>query len=184
MGICFLFLQFKQDYGPQILGIIGTILGTVIGWLLHFISDNVAKTYINIENFDEEKSEKNEYACILKLFVFNDSRKQQCIRNVRLLFTDKKRKTLVESYLNEGKCTFQTIKSRNEDEDPIMISVNSFAQSEYFFSVLINEGKFDKLLDAKKVYLLYEDRKNNTRKIKTVSKFNLENVPKSKCARF
>lgn len=184
MVVYLLFSQTMQDYGPQVLGIIGTILGTVIGWLLHFISDNIAKTYINIESFNEQKSEKNEYACIFKLFVYNDSRKQQCIRNLRLSFTDNKGKILFESWLSEGRCIFQTVRSYNENKVPFMISVNSYEQSEHFFSDLISEGEFVKLLETKKVYLLYEDRKNKTKKIKIVSKFNLDNVPKSEYARF
>lgn len=184
MVVHFLFLQLKQDYGSQILGIIGTILGTVIGWLLHLISDNVAKTYIDIESFNEEKNENNEYACILKLFIFNDSRKQQCIRNLRLSFIDKKGKVSLESYLSEGRCIFQTIRSHNENTVPVMISINSYAQSEYFFSDLICDREFTKLLQAQKIYLLYEDRKNNTKKISVISKFRLENVPQSEYARF
>ena len=110
MVVYYLFLQVEQDYGSQILGLIGTILGTFIGWLLHFISDNIALTHITIDSFEEQKNEKNEYACIFKMFVFNDSRKQQCIRNLRLIFVDKKRKILFESRPSEGRCTFQTIR--------------------------------------------------------------------------
>lgn len=184
MVVNLLFLQLEQDYGPQILGIVGTILGTVIGWLLHFISDNIAKTHITVENFEEQKNKNNEYACIFKIYIFNDSRKQQCIRNLRLLFVGRNRKTLFESRPSEGKCVFGTVKTKKNEKVSFTAHINCYAQSEYIISDYINGENFGKLMNARKIYLLYSNRKNRSKKIKVLSKFDLNNVPISEHVKF
>lgn len=177
--------QNFSNYIPEIIGIIGTILGTILGWLLHLISENVEKTYIFVEQFSELRSQQNEYACILKLFIYNASYKQQCIRNARISFTNYRKKVLFESILREGECSFDVIGTKNNNIEKIsMVSINGFGHQEFVFSSLINKENCDKISSARKIYLLYEDKKNRKKKKLIKSDFFLDGVGKSKWNKF
>lgn len=177
--------QIISAYAPQIIGIFGTIFGTVLGWLLHLISDNVEKTYILVDDFYEKKSKHNEYAYIVTIFIYNASHKQQCIRNARLYFTNYIGKDLLKSIPNEGACNFEAIRSKNAyKRKKSMITINSYAQSECIFFDLIVGEDYDKLSRARKIYLQYEDKKNHTKKKIIKSNFKINNVETTTWERF
>ena len=177
--------QIILTYAPQIIGIFGTIFGTVLGWLLHLISDNIEKTYILVDDFYEQKSKHNEYAYITTIFIYNASHKQQCIRNPRLYFTNYIGKKLLKSLPNEGACNFEAIRSKNTyKKKKSMITINSYTQSECIFSDLIVGEDYNKLSKARKIYLQYEDKKNHTKKKLLKFNFKLTNVENTTWERF
>lgn len=174
-----------SDYMPQIIGIFGTILGTVLGWLLRLISDNIERTYISVHDFCEQKSKHNEYAYIVTIFIYNASHKQQCIRNARLSFTNWRGKELLKSIPGEGTCNFETIRFKNTDKKGIsMLNINSYSQSEYILSDLIIGEDFLKLYMVRKIFLLYEDKKNRKKKMLINSNFKITSVENTKWERF
>lgn len=175
----------NSDYMPQIIGIMGTILGTILGWVLHLISDNIGRTYIFVDRFSELRSYQNEYACIVKLFIYNASYKQQCIRNMRLSFRNCSGKVLLECIPCEGECSFDIVRTKNDDKKNInMVSVSGSAQKEIFLSKLIDGEGYGKLLSAKKIFLLYEDKKNHKKRKLIKSNFCLNSVEKFKGEKF
>lgn len=167
--------QNTPDYTPQLIGVAGTLLGTVLGWVLHLISNNIGRIHIFLDAFDNQRSKNNEYAYIVKLYIHNDSYKQQCIRNVRFLFAKSRCKILFESIPVEGRCTFDTLKAKKKEKISLF-TINSYAQSEFTFSDLIDEKNFEKLSEVRKIYLVYEDKKNITKKKLIKSNFQMANV--------
>jgi len=162
-----------SNYMPQIISVSGTILGTFLGWFLHCLSNNAGKAEIYVSNFKDQKRRQDEYACIFELFINNTSHKQQCIRNARLLFIKYDKSDLFETELSEGKCNFTSIKSQKNRG---MISINSCSQGEYTLSALIDGDKYTKLSEVRTILLVYEDRKNHTKKKIIKSGFVLNTV--------
>lgn len=175
--------QNSPDYTSQIIGVFGTLMGTFLGWLLHLLSDKVGKTHIFLDKYEEQKSNNNEYSYISKIFIYNASHKQQCVRNIRFLFAKCRWKVLFESVPSEGKCSFETVRAKKENKAE-MITINSYAQKEIVFSDLIDGIDFEKLSEVRKVYLSYQDKKNRTKKILIKSGFEIANVEKSKSQNF
>lgn len=173
-----------SDYIPQIIGIFGTILGTILGWLLHLITENIEKTYILVDHFYDRKSIHNEYAYIVKIFIYNASNKQQCIRNARLFFQNSGRQNLIISIPNEGFCDFYTVRSKNKKKEQNIITINSYAQNECFFSDFIDGEEYDKISTAQRIYLFYEDKKNHTKKKLIKKDFKLTDVENTNWEKF
>ena len=61
------------NYFPQFIGVIGTLLGTFLGWFLKFLQDNMGKTEVIIEHFENFIDSSNSYAFYLSLFICNHS---------------------------------------------------------------------------------------------------------------
>lgn len=171
------------DFTAEIIGIAGTVLGTILGWLLQLISNNKGKIHIYETGFQQQKSGSEEYAYIIKLFIYNASCRQQCVRNVRFAFAQSRHKVLFESIPGEGNCCFDKVRTISKDKVG-MISVNSFAQKEYVLSDLIVGENYKKLLEVKKIYLLYEDRKNHTKRKIIKKDFKLADVEKCESCSF
>lgn len=169
--------QNSMDYLPEVIGIIGTLLGTILGWLLQLISNNREKVYIYESGFNQQQSDNNEYAYIIKIFLNNVSSRQLCIRNARFVFAKNRYNILFESIPSEGECNFKIVKARCKKKVE-MLTINCYAQSEYVFSDVISGENYAKLSKVKKIYFVYEDKKNRTRTKLIKRKFDLKNVEK------
>lgn len=158
-------VQGNIDYIPQIIGVIGTILGTILGWLLHHLSENTGKINIGVDNFENVLSKQNEFAYILKLFVYNSAMKSQCMRNVKISFCDNKRHELIKSIPNIGECSFNTIRGKNEKkENDIIITLGGYIPDTIILSDLLEGTIYDELKKVNKIYLIYEDKKSKIKK--------------------
>lgn len=171
------------DYTPELIGVLGTLMGTFLGWLLHLLSNNTGKLHVFLDNLEDQKSNNNEYSYIAKIFIYNDSHKQQCLRNVRFIFTKNRFNIVFESFPSEGKCCFETVRAKRENKAGF-ISINSYAQVEFIFSDLVDGANYEKLSEVQKIYLVYENKKNYTKKILIKSDFKIDNVEKSKSQSF
>lgn len=166
----------SSDYVPQIIGIIGTILGAIIGWLLQLLSTNRTKINFDIDYFCDRKTDE-EYAYIIKLFVCNDSYKPQCMRNVRLSFEKCRGKGCFGSLPYLGECTFETVRNKcTRKKETRVLPVGSYAQCEFIFADLINDTKYNQLSEVRNIYLMYENKKNRTKKILVKKNFNFNHV--------
>jgi phage-related tail fiber protein len=175
--------QALSNYTSEIIGVCATLGGTVLGWLLGMISNNMGKMQVYVDKYEDNRSNKKEYACISKIFVCNSTNKQQCLRNVRLEFRDEKNKSLFEAKVGCGTDSFETVRSHNENILGI-VKINGMAQEEFDISRLIDGENYKKLSNAKAIYLKYEDLNNHTKSVLIKSGFELDNVEKSKTDRF
>lgn len=175
----------NTDLICSIISVIGTLLGTILGWILHFISNNIGKNYIFIDYFKEQISENEEYAYITKVFFNNVCYKQQSIRNLRIVFEDCNKKNIFESFPANEKCNFNTIRKVCEEKEEVaMISIYSFSQIECHFSDLIDCNNYKKIMNAKKIYLKYEDNRNRTKKKLIKNNFSISTIEKCEGTRF
>lgn len=175
--------QSSTNYLPEVIGIIGTVLGTILGWLLQLISNNREKVYIYESGFNQQQSDSNEYAYIIKIFLNNASSRQLCIRNARFVFAKNKYNTLFESIPAEGACNFKIVKTKCKKKVE-MLTINCYAQSEYVFSDVISGENYEKLSKVQKIYFVYEDKKNCTRTKLIKRNFDLKNVEKCRTYSF
>lgn len=177
MNFVLLAAQNISSHTSEIIGLIGTLAGTFIGWLLHFLSDNAGKTHIFADELCDRKARQREYAYIIKIMVFNSSHKKQCMRNIRFSFKDKKGKEMFESWPGEGSCTWEIVRSKNVNKkNSGMQWVNSYTPVEFIFSDWLEGNDYEQLSSVKKIYFQYEDRKNHTKKILIKKNFDLSNV--------
>ncbi len=165
------------DYLPQIIGLIGTISGTILGWLLSYMTGNLGKVKISVDSFQGMTSNKGQYAYIIKLFLYNASAKPRYIRNIKILFCDKKGKKLIESYPIEGQRNFHNIPHTKGDD--CLISLNGHTPNNVTFAALVDEEECKLLVNTKKIYLIYEFKTNKTKKIKINNKFCISSVQAS-----
>lgn len=167
------------NHTSEIISLFGGIIGVIVGVFLQLIINNMGKLHISLEYFQDQKSNNSEYAYIAKLFVYNASLKQKCIRNARFVFKDCKKKVLCESKSNVGVCTFETVRANVENKkETNALTINSYAHSEFVFSDLLYKENCNKILAAKKIYFYYEDQRGATKKIKIILNFDFDNVPK------
>lgn len=184
MSIIIVMNVVSPNYIPQIIGVVGTILGAITGWLLQSISTNRTKIYFDLDYYCDQKADR-EYAYITKLFVYNASYKNQCMRNVRLCFKKSKSEEVFISLPCLGECTFDTIRHKYKGKKEIgILSVGSYDQCEFVFSDLILDMNYDKLSEVRNIYLLYENKKNHTKKILVKKIFDLNSVEKCKTKKF
>lgn len=166
----------SPDYIPQIIGVIGTILGAIIGWLLQSVSTNRTKINFDVDCFCDQRANK-EYAYITKLFVYNNSYKPQCMRNVRFSFEKCRGEKSFESLPCLGECTFEKVRHKCKIKKEMgVLSVGSYAQCEFIFADLISDTKYNKLSEVRNIYLVYENKKNRTKKILLKKNFDLNCV--------
>lgn len=174
----------SSDYMPQIIGIIGAILGAVVGWLLQSLSTNRTKIKFDIDYFYDRRAVK-EYAYIMKLFVYNNSYKPQCMRNVRLSFKKCMNKEVLKSSPRLGKCTFDEVKGKYDSEKEIdILPINSYTQCQFMLSGVISDDVYDKLFEVKKIYVVYKNSRNRTKKILVKKNFSLGDVEEHEDAGF
>lgn len=168
--------QNISNYTSDVIGLIGTLAGTVLGWLLHFLSDNAGRTQIMPDEFCDRKAE-HEYAYIIKIMIYNTSHKKDCMRNVRFSFCNKWGKELFESKPGEGKCTWETVRSKNEDKSGnLMLWIDSFTPVEFTFSGWLERDRYNQLASVRKIYLKYENRRKCRKKVVIKKKFDINNV--------
>lgn len=182
---CYMCQINSADIINSIIGVIGTLLGTILGWILHLLSDNIGKTRIYIDDFFEQRSNDREYAYYVRIFFNNASSKQQSFRNISIVFKCKKEKNYFESIPTNNKCDFQTIRTVCKNKREVdMLKLDGFSQLECFFSDFIDNENYNKILDSKKIYLKYKDKKNHIRKKLIKRRFNINEVEKIDYERF
>jgi len=160
-----------------IVGVIGTLLGTILGWLLQFISFNLDMYSVTIDSFENKKSSDNEFAYILKIFIYNNSARDQSIRDIRIIFMGCCRKHLYESKPCKGDCDFYKVREKSKNrKDTNMILMNAFSQSEVVFFDFIEKDNFKKISNANKVYLVYKDKNNHEKTKRITAKFDMDKI--------
>lgn len=173
--------QFSPDYTPQIIGLCGTIIGTLLGWILRYITDNSGKTNIIIEEYMNAISSANEYAYKSCLFLCNFSMKPKFIRNIKVIFYCDKEK-IVESV---PKIDIKPIEYRDirDNKHIKTIKLHSYEPQILFIGAIIDKEDFQKLKKANKIILLYENTKGKIKKHSITDAFSLTDVGEYKEAK-
>lgn len=163
--------SFISNNSKEIIGIIGTLCGTFLGWLLKYIQDNHGKTEILISKIIDEKSKKGEYSLCFDVFICNHSLSPKYIKDLKLCFY--KRKKLFECSSNKASnyvCCFDI------DKDTIVNIIELKYNEPQYLKIqnIFNNEQVKKFQNAKKIKLQYKTEKGKTKKIVIKKKFSIE----------
>lgn len=161
-----------------IIGVGGTLIGTLLGWLLGKI--NVGKLRIKVDFVQEEpyylnsegKQKFNYYDFQMVISLFNNSSKNIVFRDVEMLFVDSKRKKL---FTQSVKDLDRIIYHRPfyDIEDIGVINIPPQTGLDIKAKIFVHD--FEQLKKAKEIYLLYKNKKFNEKKV-FVKKCNYEDL--------
>jgi len=163
-----------RDYTPQIIGLIGTILGTILGWFLYYITNTIGKLEISIDAYSDRKSRNDEYAYNLNLFFYNHSGKPNYIKDIKIDFYNNKG-LIVESLPleNTEEASFRSIYNNKKVK---VISLPSFHPVNITLCDVIDQENFRKLSNATKIVMSYKNRKNKKEIITIKENFLINHV--------
>lgn len=165
-----------------IIGVIGTLAGTILGWLLNNISQS-GKLSIYVSSFtDSFKHNKSGYMVVsssveqtryysykLILDLYNSSGSTKIMRNITVVFSDGK-KDLLRSVPHDDNTRRSSGPAWFYDEiGPVNIPPKSIIQLSLHRGTWHNDGGLDFIWKTKKVYLTYMDEKNRLKKVKIKS---------------
>lgn len=165
-----------------IISVIGTLAGTILGWLLNYISQSgKLNIYISsfVDSFQYNKSgymvksssidQTETYSYKLKLDLYNSSGATKIMRNLSVVFNDGK-KDLYKSIPKDDstKRNFGPIKIY-DSITPVNIPAKSIMQLCLHNGADNSDGELDLIWNTKKVYLTYIDEKNRLKRIKIKS---------------
>ncbi len=160
------------NYFPQFIGIMGTLLGTFLGWLLKFLQDTIGKTEVIIEHFENFQDASKLYAFYIDLFVCNYSVKRTYIKDLELVFYNNN-KELKKTVLKTERGDMNYLDIQNEEIVKILKLENNMPQN----IVLCNIIDSGAIKDANKIILHYKNGKKKKR-ILIKKHFSIDNVEK------
>lgn len=161
-----------------IIGVVGTLLGTILGWCLNIVS-NRGKIRIYISSWSEKflcyklgvqtisnsqgETELFEYECSVD--IYNSSSETKIIRDIKIDFYDGKRILFSSTPFDEntkrfasGRTIYDTIVSQN-------IPPHSVINLKMTAGVWIKESNLSELFNTKTIYLEYNNEKNKRKKV-------------------
>ena len=170
----------------SIIGIVGSLLGVVLGWILNalskkgklhfyvsnldyqFVKEDGYGGFINGSNIDESTN----FNCNLSLDIYNSSGDILVMRNVQIIF--QKKEEVIWKHSPYDKCTMQSCGAINtyDEVQPTNVVPKSVYKIELFSLIESSQMEFNRLIDTDCVYLSYLDRSNKEKKI-MLSKMNL-----------
>lgn len=181
MSKCELFQKILKGisyYFPQILGVIGTLSGTILGWLLKYLQDNLGKTEIIVEDLMHYRNENNQYAYNTKIFICNHSLKPKYINDFKIVFQKKNKK--ISEKIPSINNAIDSFLDFSEKESIEIVNIKHNEPQYIIFCGLIEKDEFIKLKDADRIILTYKNNRGRIKK-KTINKnFSLDCVPKYK----
>lgn len=167
-------LRETSDYTSQYIGLAGTLIGTFLGWLLSYITNNRGYLDISIDDKMFCKSDKNQIAYLIKLFVYNKSQKPKHMRNIKIQFYKKRRLLLEETPRNkDSNYNFIGISSKQYID---IVFMNQFETKSIVLCNILENENYQKVLQSNRILLSYRNEKNKTKKIKIHKNFSAESV--------
>ena len=171
-----------------VIGVGGTILGTIIGWVLNNLS-NRGRLVISIVKYEAEfQKALNGVMCrcdinsaeyfnyIINIDIYNTSAKTKFMRDIKFNFVDEAGgllKTITpydKDLLINGRLT------KHIKVQPINIVANSVISKILYFDEYKNDG-FDFILSTEKFFMTYTNEKGKTKKI-LIKKGNIKDYYK------
>lgn len=157
----------------QIIGICGTLLGTVLGWGLNNLSQK-GKISVFVKNVDEEFSKRDSYGgfdqCdivdaehyIIKISidVYNSSRDTGIMRDIQLVFYKGKKQQLCVVPRDEASRYSEGPISRYDDLSVINIQPKSVINIKMHYGTNDSDELWEALIASNKVTLRYNNAKN------------------------
>lgn len=168
----------SEDTETALIGVFGTLLGTLLGWWLNSLSQK-GKLSLYIASW-EDKFEHNElgemvrssnkaeaelYSCKVALDIYNSSAETKIMRNVQLVFASDNREIRACTPNDHTSERFVARSHRYDKIGPINIppkTVINITLSSYEWK---KDNSLQDYWEINNIYLRYIDEKNKTRKI-------------------
>lgn len=164
----------QTDYTPQYIGLAGTLMGTLLGWLLSHVSNNIGRIKTTIEKKELCKSESQQFAYLIKIFMYNNSFKPKHIRNLKIKFY-KKRTLLLKEIPRIKDSNFDYVGILSNEKAEIVL-MNPFEAKSVTLCDIIENNEYTQILSADKIILSYENDKGKTKKICIQKNFSINNI--------
>lgn len=170
----------NSEIAIALIGVGATIAGTVLGWILNNLS-NRGKLNIFVsfweDNFKYNKmgvmvpcnkrEEVQSYTYKVSLELYNSSGSTKIMRNIQIVFTDGEKD--IENQTPEDDATERRsstiLPCVYDDVSPINIPPKAVIKLDLHNGIWDEEGKLDFIWKTKKIYLVYTDEKNKTRRM-------------------
>lgn len=159
-------------------GVIGTILGTVLGWFLNSIS-NRGKIKLFILSWENEFRCRNEYgdtvetlapekveyySCSFALDIYNSSGEPKIMRNIHIAYNNGKTDLIKHIPKDEETRKIVACAVRYDEIMPLTIPSKSIFQIHLYDGLWHQSTEFPSLWNVEKVYLLYTDENNKEKR--------------------
>lgn len=160
------------NYFPQFIGVIGTLLGTFLGWFLKFLQDNMGKTEVIIEHFENFRDSSNSYAFYLSLFICNHSVQRTYIKDLELVFYNNCKE--IKKTALKIECGNMNYLEIPKKELIKIIKLDNNAPQSILLCNIINLNEIE---NVNRIFLRYEKGKRKKR-ILLKKNFSITNVKK------
>jgi hypothetical protein len=170
-----------------LIGILGTLGGTVLGWFLNTLSQK-GKMNIYISSWNDEFTYNNKgcmapsssieqtqyYGYKLSMDLYNSSGEIKIMRNIKILFTNGKSILFQSIPKDDQTKRISSPMTYYDDISPVNIPAKSVININLHNGVWEKNDSLEFIWNVKSVYLVYTDEKNKNKKI-MISKENYEN---------
>lgn len=162
-----------------IIGVVSTLLGTILGWLLNNFS-NRGKLRIYTTSWEDKFSARNHigesqpctskekveyYSFIASFDLYNSSGETKIMRNVQIVFSDGK--NAIWQGIPEDQDTQRYVAHAYwyDKVEPVNIPPKTVIKLNLRDGLYKNDGSLDCIWKAKKVILQYQNEKNRRKRI-------------------
>lgn len=155
-----------------------TIAGTVLGWLLNNLSNRgKLNVYISLweDSFEynhigeimpcSKREEVQCYSYKASFDLYNSSGNTKIMRNIQIVFSDGKNDIEKQTPKDDATKRFSSQLVFYDDVKPINIPPKAVIKLDLHNGSWNKEGEFDYIWKTKKVYLVYNDEKDKTKRI-------------------
>lgn len=166
------------------IGVIGTILGTVLGWFLNSIS-NRGRINLYVSSWENKFLGKNQlgeivevhsvedmvcYSCSFALDIYNSSGEPKIMRDIHVAYNNGKNDVIKCIPGDEDTRRLSAGATRYDNITPLTIPPKSVLQVHLRDGLWHTSSEFQSLWDVEKIYLVYTDERNKEKRVLLTSK--------------
>lgn len=167
-----------SEITTTLIGVGATIAGTVLGWILNNLSNrgklNIFTSFWK-DSFEynssigemvvcSKREEVQYYSYNVSFDLYNSSGNTKIMRNVQIVFNDGKNNIEKQIPKNDATERSSHLLTLYRDVEPINIPPKTVIKLDLHNAIWGGDGKLDFIWKTKKVYLVYTDEKNKSRR--------------------
>lgn len=168
----------NSDITIALIGVGATIAGTILGWVLNNLS-NRGKLNIYVSSWEDsfkynyierivlcsKREEVQYYSYKASFDLYNSSGNTKIMRNIQIAFSDGKTDIEKQTPKDDTTKRVSSLRVFYDDVEPINIPPKAVIKLDLHNGSWNKEGELDYIWKTKKVYLIYNDEKNKTKRI-------------------